>query len=328
MTTQQRRELFRQTFEQVPIMMHQGSVGERIKRNYTHRNPAPPLKLAGLYYTEDGRRGLADVFRDYTEIADKYHLPMILHPYSSLSGLPRDAGQPWEGRDITEDNLEQCRSIVGEYPGIRDQIFFGSPVGFYGDSYRPETAMEEEKAYEYYIPFARMLESSGLDHVRNGLTPSRADAAACARALSATTLPYFITFLTRKDGRLMDGTWLHDAISYIDDKTADHPPMFYQVNCVHPRNVMRGLDMLQNRTKVVRTRFKGVEANGSDLSPEELDDSPVIRSSPPEEWAEDMLRLYRDYGIKMLGGCCGTDHDHIDQLARRVRQVYDEKGVR
>ena len=47
MTTTQRREKFKKTFAKVPIMMLQGSVGERIKRNFTHQDPTPPLKLAG-----------------------------------------------------------------------------------------------------------------------------------------------------------------------------------------------------------------------------------------------------------------------------------------
>ena len=116
-----------------------------------------------------------------------------------------------------------------------------------------------------------MLEASIVDHVRTGLTPCLPDAAGCARALSETSVPYFITFLIRKDGKLMDGTWLNDAIDYIDSRTVDHPPMFYQVNCVHPRNVLSALDKQPNRTKLVRERFLGLEANGSDMSPEELD---------------------------------------------------------
>ena len=40
-----------------------------------------------------------------------------------------------------------------------------------------------------------------------------------------------------------------------------------------------------------------------------------------------MIRLHRDYGLKLLGGCCGTDHEHMDQLAMRVRGVYDERKV-
>lgn len=90
---------------------------------------------------------------------------------------------------------------------------------------------------------------------------------------------------------------------------------------------MSALDKKQNRTELVRKRFLGLEANGSDMSPEELANSPVVYSSPADKWAEEMMRLYRDYGLKLLGGCCGTDHEHMDQLAMRVRGGYDERKV-
>ena len=325
MTTTQRREKFKKTFAKVPIMMLQGSVGERIKRNFTHQDPTPPLKLAGLYYTENGHRGLDAVFHDYIQIAQKYDLPMILHPYSKFTTPSMGKGTYWEDRDVSADNLNHCRSIVDGYPAIRDQIFIGTTMGFTGDPYNPFSGLDEEEAYLYYTDHAKKLETSMIDHVRYGLTPSLPDAAGCARALSETSIPYFITFLIRKDGKLMDGTWLSEAIDYIDAKTGDHPPMFYQVNCVHPRNVMSALDKRRNRTNAVRERFLGLEGNGSPLSPEELDNSPVVYSSPADEWADEMMKLHKDYGLKLLGGCCGTDHDHMEQLAIRVRQVYDEQ---
>lgn len=327
MTTEQRRALFIKTYEEVPIFMLQGSVGERIKRTFTHRNPPKPLGLAGLYYSEDGHRGLDAVFHDYTQIAQTYNLPMILHPYGKIVSREQIKGTYYEDRDISADNFNHCRSIVDGYPAIREKMFIGTTLGFSGDPYLPETGLPEEEAYAFHLRLTSALEHSILDHARTGLTPTLPEAAGAARALSETTLPYFVSFLVRKDGKLLDGTWLHDAIAYIDSRTEQRPPLFYQVNCVHPRNMIKCLDQTPNRTELVRTRFCGLEGNGSDLSPEELDDSPVVYTSPADEWAEDMMRLYQEYGLKILGGCCGTDHDHMDQLARRVRAVYDVLGI-
>jgi hypothetical protein len=47
---------------------------------------------------------------------------------------------------------------------------------------------------------------------------------------------------------------------------------------------MSALDKKQNRTELARKRFLGLEANGSDMSPEELDNSPVVYSSPADKW--------------------------------------------
>ena len=326
MTTRERRELFVKTFEEMPIFMLQGSVGERIKRNFTHRNPSAPLGLAGLYYTEDGHRGLDAAFHDYVGIAQKYDLPVILHPYCKVIDREEIKDTYYENRDITADNFHHCRSIVDGYPSIREKVFIGTISGFSGDPYRPETGLPEEEAYAFHSKTAKVLELMGHDHVRTGMMPSLPEAAGAARALSETTIPYFISFIVSKDGKLLDGTWLHDAIAYIDSRTEKRPPLLYQVNCVHPRNMMKCLDQTPNRTELVRTRFLGLEGNGSELSPEELDNAEVVNSSPAEDWADDMMRLYEDYGLKILGGCCGTDHDHMDQLGMRIRDVYNIFG--
>jgi methionine synthase I (cobalamin-dependent) len=34
-----------------------------------------------------------------------------------------------------------------------------------------------------------------------------------------------------------------------------------------------------------------------------------------EAWTEEMLRLNREYGVKILGGCCGTDDTYLLSLA-------------
>lgn len=325
MTIQEKRQHFVDTFNKGPIMLLQGSVGDRIKRNFTFRNPPKPLKLAGLYYSPDGRRGLEATFRDYTEIARKYDLPLMLHPYAAALSPEVLKDTPAAGCDVVMDNYLHCRNVVDDYD-IRDKVFIGNSLGFSADAYRPETALPEEEAYIHHSRLAKILDASPIDHSRAGLNSALGEAAGAARALADTSLPYLISFLVRKDGRLLDGTWLHDAIEYIDSKTEKHPPLFYQVNCVHPRNMISCLEQPYNQTELVRTRFLGLEGNGSDLSPEDLDDSPIVRSSPPEEWADDMMRLYHEYGFKLLGGCCGTDHDHLEALAKRIREVWDKEG--
>lgn len=326
MTVEERRQAFVKNFSESPITLLQGSVGERIKRNFTHRDPAKPLKLAGLYYSREGRRGLETAFRDYVQIAREYRLPLVLHPYASALSGAQLAGTGAEGHDVSMDNYTHCRAIADEHPDIRDKVFVGCSLSFSGNAYRPETSLPEEEAYAHHTKLAQILEKMPIDHSRSGLNSALGEAAGAARALADTSLPYIISFLVRKDGKLLDGTWLNDAIEYIEEKTQKHPPLFYQVNCVHPRNMLLCLEQPQNQTELVRTRFLGLEGNGSDLSPEELDESPVVYTSPADEWADDMMKLYEKYRFKLLGGCCGTDHAHLEELARRIRAVWDKEG--
>jgi methionine synthase I (cobalamin-dependent) len=59
----------------------------------------------------------------------------------------------------------------------------------------------------------------------------------------------------------------------------------------------------------------GVLGNTAALSPEALDGQEKLIEADPEHFAAAMLGLRRDFGLKVLGGCCGTDDRHIRCLA-------------
>lgn len=138
-----------------------------------------------------------------------------------------------------------------------------------------------------------------------------------ARAMAETGLPYLISFTIGRDGCLVDGTTIHDAVARIDgqDFTA---PALYMANCVHPSVVREALCRPVNQTALVRGRFRGLQANTSALSYAELDGAADLHTSPPKELAGEMARLRDEYGFVLFGGCCGTDRRHIGALARRL----------
>jgi len=73
-----------------------------------------------------------------------------------------------------------------------------------------------------------------------------------------------------------------------------------------------------NSTDLVRRRFWGIQANASRLSPEELDGASSLESSDAALLADDMVRLRDDMGLRVFGGCCGTDGSHLEEIARRL----------
>jgi homocysteine S-methyltransferase len=62
----------------------------------------------------------------------------------------------------------------------------------------------------------------------------------------------------------------------------------------------------------------GLLANTSALSPEELDNSATLVEEDPQLFGRSLAALGRDLGMKLLGGCCGTDDRHIRCLARQL----------
>lgn len=38
----------------------------------------------------------------------------------------------------------------------------------------------------------------------------------------------------------------------------------------------------------------------------------------PDEFADDMVKLYQYSKMKLFGGCCGTDHRHLDCMVEKL----------
>lgn len=138
-----------------------------------------------------------------------------------------------------------------------------------------------------------------------------------AAAMSDSGLPYIISFTIEKNGKLIDGTTIADAIEYIDNAVSN-VPVCYMTNCVHPRILYEALSHSFNCNETVYNRFWGIQANTSPLSYAELDGSADLKCSEPQSFTEDMLRLKEISRIKIFGGCCGTDNRHMEEIARRI----------
>ncbi|MGB4660128.1 MAG: homocysteine S-methyltransferase family protein, partial [Mobilitalea sp.] len=113
-------------------------------------------------------------------------------------------------------------------------------------------------------------------------------------------------------------TSIHEAITQIDEATGRHP-LCYMTNCVHPIVLGKALSQPFNKTEVVRTRFKGIQANTSPLTPEDLDNCCELIGSDYICLAEAMADLRKQYQLKIFGGCCGTDQTHMEEIAKRLK---------
>ena len=137
-----------------------------------------------------------------------------------------------------------------------------------------------------------------------------------ARALASAGPPYLVSFLVRETGCLLDGTPLDEAIDTLA-RAASPPPAGFLVNCVHPAVLRRAL-LTPRASGSTRQGLAGRQANTSALSPEELEGRATLDTTDPESFAAAMGALREEFGLRVLGGCCGTDERHIEALARKL----------
>jgi homocysteine S-methyltransferase len=167
---------------------------------------------------------------------------------------------------------------------------------------------------------AAKLAESAVDVILASTLPAISEATGLALALAATAKPYLISFVVRPEGTLLDGTPLHMAITSIDAKVTPQP-FAYMINCTHASFARRALSHPTNSSPLVRQRIVGLLANTAALSPEELDGSSNLVGEKPATFGKMVSALHREMGLKILGGCCGTDQRHIGALAAELAKA-------
>jgi S-methylmethionine-dependent homocysteine/selenocysteine methylase len=124
-------------------------------------------------------------------------------------------------------------------------------------------------------------------------------------------MPVVLSFTVETDGTLPDGTTLADAIVAVDDATGAYP-VYYMVNCAHPSHFAHVLEPDALWTE----RIRGIRANASRKSHAELDEATELDAGDPIAFGRDYADLRSKLpNLTVLGGCCGTDVRHIQQVA-------------
>jgi S-methylmethionine-dependent homocysteine/selenocysteine methylase len=184
-------------------------------------------------------------------------------------------------------------------------------LGPRADAYRPEALMTVDDASRYHRAQIESLADTEADQI-TAMTLTYADeAAGITLAAREAGLPVVLSFTVETDGRLPDGTSLAAAIVSVDDAT-DGYPAYYMVNCAHPSHFAAVLEPGSSWT----ARIRGVRANASSLSHAELDEATNLDSGDPVAFGLDYAHLRtRVPDITVLGGCCGTDLRHIEQVS-------------
>lgn len=276
--------------------------------------PDEHVAWADAIYSEPGRSALETLMDGYIQAASDYHLPFICTTSTRRTNKERVARSSYN-ETIIADNVDF-------FKGIRTKagyasMFIGGLMGCRGDAYTADDVLSQSDAFRFHTWQTRLFAHAGVDFLYAGIMPALPEAIGMAQAMGSVGLPYIISFTIREDGRLMDGTTIHDAISRID-RDANPKPLCYMTNCVHPTIAYKALSQPFNRTQTVRSRFRGIQANASPLSADALDQHDGVITSPPHELADYMMKLAELADIKIFGGCCGTNEQHIRHIAQRI----------
>jgi len=307
---------FAQFLENTPCILGEGAVIERLRRN-SDLELDPYLVNSAFIYDDTKRAALETICRQYLDIGREFDLPLLMSTPTWRASRERIAAAGLAGVDVNGDNvrfLDDLRRSCGEYG---EQVVICGLMSCRGDAYNPAEALAANEAQEFHAWQAGKLAEAGVDFLLAATLPALSEATGLALALAANGLPYMISFVVRPEGTLLDGTPLKDAIAAIDAAVMPHP-LAYMINCTHASFARSALLHAVNSSPLVRQRVIGLLANTAALSPEDLNDSSDLVEEDPLDFGQSVAVLHRELGLKILGGCCGTDNRHIRALAAQL----------
>jgi S-methylmethionine-dependent homocysteine/selenocysteine methylase len=217
------------------------------------------------------------------------------------------------------DSCKFLQEIRKQYPNFGEKIFIGGLLGCKGDAYQSEGALDVSVSYAFHSYQVSEFTKGKVDFLFAGIMPALTETIGIARAMAESCLPYIISFMVRNDGCLLDGTGIAEAIKIIDNEV-NPKPICYMANCVHPSNLKMALDREINRDSPYLRRFAGIQANSSPLSPEELNNNPILQVGNFDEMVSDIYSLIKKYDFNVMGGCCGTNEIFIEKLAIMLQE--------
>jgi homocysteine S-methyltransferase len=292
------------------LVLGEGSMYERLRRDPVVRFD-PEMAQATLVYDDASRAVLERTHREYLDIGQAYGVPILTATDTWRANRERQDRSLFRAHPVNQDNVRFLRGLRASYGTGAVPILIGGSVGPRGDAYRPDEALGREAAAAFHAPQVAALAEAGPDYLIGNTLPAVSEARGIADVFAATGLPYILSFVVRADGAVLDGTPLAIAIEAIDAATIS-APAGYGINCVHPSLLGAALDAAGSAAG----RIAYFQANASALGPDELDGRDELDADDPAALARAMHEVAARFGIRALGGCCGTGTEHLEAIAR------------
>jgi S-methylmethionine-dependent homocysteine/selenocysteine methylase len=284
----------------------------------------PDFAAFHLLRTPEGKAALRRYFRAYAEIARRFETGLILESATWRASAEWGERLGYTREALADANrgaialLEEMRT---EYETERTPVVISGCLGPRGDGYVLDRAMSEGEAESYHHEQIATFADSAADMVCAITMNYVEEAVGIARAARRADLPIAISFTVETDGRLPTGQTLRAAIERVDEAAAGHP-CYYMINCAHPTHfegVLAGGESWLER-------IRGLRANASRMSHAELNESPELDTGNAAELGQEYAQLKRRLPhLNVMGGCCGTDHRHIEEIASACRPLFGRR---
>jgi homocysteine S-methyltransferase len=273
----------------------------------------PAFATFPLLEREDGRQALRSYFEPYLELARTRGAGFVLGSCTWRANADWGAELGYDAAALAAVNRRAVafiEDVRANAPDDQGPVVLEAPIGPRSEAYGPSFLMTADEAERYHSAQLQTLSDTAVE-LATALTLSYAEeAVGIVRAARAAGLPIAVSFTLETDGRLPSGQTLRAAIEQVDAET-DGAPLLYMINCAHPSHFAGALTV----GGPWLGRLRGLRANASSLSHEELDGADDLDDGDPADLGARHAALRGTLpGLAILGGCCGTDIRHVTRI--------------
>ncbi len=273
----------------------------------------PHFASFDLLRTREGRDTVRDYFLPYIESARKARLGFVLEA-PTWRANPEWAAKLGYSREalaaVNREAIAMMEELRFQFETREMPMVISGNIGPRGDGYVAGAEMTPEVAAAYHEEQIAVFADTAADMVSAFTMTNISEALGVVIAAERHKMPVVIAFTVETDGRLPSGATLKEAIETVDAATGNGPA-YYMINCAHPTHFET---TLAGGGRWIE-RIRGIRANASKRSHAELDSAPELDPGDPVELGgqyRDLLRALPQ--IRVIGGCCGTDHRHVAEM--------------
>jgi len=240
----------------------------------------------------------------------------------------RRANLPDRSKQLTETAVQLAMHAREQFP--EKEILIAGSIAPLEDCYRPDLVPSDAELNDEQRELAERVVLAGVDFLLVETMNTIREAYAACAAGTATGKEVIVSFVCNKDGNLLSGETLADAVKAI----AELKPCGFSLNCISPRHMNGAISSLTSRlrspeegelrraspyltTGLVLAAYGNVGNPESDVHGWEFtyDLSEEQYAVHAKEWA--------GMGASIIGGCCGTTPAYIESVAHALQMNPD-----
>ncbi len=274
--------MFRELISSGNLLFFDGAMGTMLQRANLKVGDFPEL------VNFESPDIVADIYRQYADAGADI---LTTNSFSSNEYKLKGSGL------TVEQSIEQAVAIARRVEGALVALDIG-PIG---QLLQPLGTLSFEEAYDMFARQIRAGASAGADLVIiETMTDLLEAKAAVLAAKENSTLPVVCTMSFQQDGRTLTGTDPVTAATVLEGLGAD----VLGVNCsLGPKEMLPIIEQFLSTAHVPVI----VQPNaGMPL----LQDGQTVFPMRPDEFASHVRHMVQK-GVRILGGCCGTDPEYI-----------------